>query len=120
MVRNTLTFVLAGALAEVSQVAFLADSLQQLTGGGGGQGLPGAKHPNAMLLLDRSRPANRVQSDMLPGILHSQGGAGFQLPLFPRRLGDNDVASFVYDETGGHFGMVIRVGPSVNPISSPK
>jgi hypothetical protein len=55
------SFSIAGALdrtarilAEISQVALLADSLQQLIRGGGGQRLPTVKNPDTMLLLEWS------------------------------------------------------------------
>jgi hypothetical protein len=38
------------------------------------------------------------------------------MQLLPERLGDNDTACFVNDEASVHFGIIIWVDPSINPI----
>jgi hypothetical protein len=39
------------------------------------------------------------------------------MELFPHRLGDNDPACLVNDETGIHFGTIAWVDPFIKPIS---
>jgi len=84
-------------LTKISQVAFLSNALQQLICNRGRQRLPDAKHPDAMLLRERSSTPNRTQSDLLASALYFQGVSRLQTQLFPQRLWDNDAASFVYD-----------------------
>jgi len=112
--RKTLSFF----LAEISQVAFFADLLQHLIRGGGGQGLPGVKYPDAVLLPEWPCPTDRTQSDLLAHTLHVQSVPGLQMQLFPQRLGDNDAACFINGEAGVHSGIIPWVDPWVNAILS--
>ena len=89
---------------------------KHLIGGGGGQGLPGVKYPDAVLFGERTRPAHRAQGDLLAGAFHFQGVAGLQMQLFPQRLGDDDAARFINGETCVHSGTILWVEPSVNTI----
>src|SRR5450756_3210772 len=92
------------------------DLLEHLIGGGGGQGLPGVKYPDAVLLRERPGPTDRAQGDLLPGAVHFQGIAGLQMEFFPQRFGDNDAACFIDNKAGVHSGTILWVDPSVNTI----
>lgn len=102
-VRGNLSF----AVGEIRQVALFADLPQHVAGGGGGQRLPGVKHPDAVVLCKRTHPADRAKSDLAAGALHFEGVAGFEMQFFPQRLGDDDDARFVDDDTGVHFSFVL-------------
>ncbi len=104
------------ALAEVSRVAFFSDLLQHPIRGRSGQGLPGAKHPDAVLLRERTHPADRTQGDLFTGALHFQCVAGFQMELFPQRLRNHDAPGFINSEAYVHFGTIHWVDPAANTI----
>jgi len=67
---------------EVGRVTFLAKVPQHLIRGGGGQGLPTMKNPDAMLLGERPSSANWAQGDFLTDLFHFQRIARFKSEFF--------------------------------------
>src|ERR1700722_6253580 len=75
-----------------------------------------AKYPGAMLLCEWPCSSNGAQRDLLPGALHFQGVTGLKMQLFTQRLGYDDAACSINNETAIHSGTTPRVKPSVNTI----
>ena len=103
-------------IAQVRQVAFLADLAQQIVSDGGRQRFSGVQHPDAMLIPERPHATGRTEDNLLAGAFQFQCVSRFQLQCFPHRLRDNHAACFVDDEAGIHIGIVIWVDPSINAI----
>jgi hypothetical protein len=101
---------------EVGRVAFPANLLQHLVRGGGGQGLPAAKNPDAMLLCERPSSANWAKGDFLSDLFHLQGIAWLQAQLFSQRLWNYDATSFIDGKVGTHNGIVWWVDPQIYAI----
>jgi hypothetical protein len=107
-------------IAQVRQVAFLADLAQQIVSGGGGQRFSGVQHPDAMLIPERPHATGRAEGNLVTAAFQFQCVSWFQLQRFPHRLRDNDAACFVHSEASVHIGMIIWVDPLINTISRVK
>jgi len=96
--RRTLSF----ALAEVSQVAFLADLLQHLIGGGGGRACR-CEIPDAVLFRQRTVPRTGRRVIRSPALSISRASPGSKCSSFRRGRGittrpalSNDEAVFTF------------------------
>jgi hypothetical protein len=93
-------------IAQVRQVAFLADLAQQIVSGGGRQRFSGVQHPDAMLIPERPHATGRAEGNLLTAAFQFQCVSRFQLQCFPHRFGDHDAACSVDDEASVHIGML--------------
>jgi hypothetical protein len=85
------------AIAQVRQVAFLADLAQKIVSGGGRQRFSGVQHPDAMLIPERPHATGRAEGNLLAPAFQFQCVAWFQMQFFPQGLGNNDAACFVHN-----------------------
>jgi hypothetical protein len=115
-VTRARTRIFNETIAQVRQVAFLADLAQQIVSGGGRQRFSGVQHPDAMLILERPHATGRAQHDLLTAAFQFQRVARFQLQFLAQRFGDDDAACFVHNEAGIHIGIIIWVHPLINAI----
>jgi hypothetical protein len=104
------------AIAQVRQVAFLANLAQQIVSGGGRQRFSGVQHPDAMLIPERPHATGRAEGNLLTGAFQFQCVSWFQLQRFPHRLGDYHAACFINDDASVHIGIMIWVDPLINTI----
>jgi hypothetical protein len=112
MYRKTPSF----ALAEVRQIAFLADRVQHVIGCGSGQRLPGVKDPHTVFFTQWTCAAHRAKRDSLTGTFHLQGVARLQMQFFPKWLWYYDATSFINNESDCHFGKILWVKPPTAAI----
>jgi hypothetical protein len=90
--------------------------LQHLICGGSGQGLTGVKYPDAVLFRQRTCAADWPKGNLVPGTLHFQGVAGFQVQFLTERLWDHHTTGFIDDKACVHSGTIPWVNPRINTI----
>ena len=66
--------------------------------------MPTVKHPDAMLLGERTVPAHRPQDNLFSGALHFEYVPSFEVQFLPQRLGNDNAAGLIDDQTQFHSG----------------
>jgi hypothetical protein len=104
--------------AEICEIAFRANLLEDFICSSGGQRLPGAKYPDAVFLEEGPASADGAEGDLFAGSLDFQSITCFQAQLLAQALWNDDTACLVDRKARSHFAIVPWFNPCVNAISA--